>query len=223
MRRRRPEVVAQIEQVISDSSAGASGMHDLRTRHAGHMTFIEFHLTVSGRMTVSESHAICDRIEAALERAFDGARVTIHVEPDSDAMRPRSEMTTAAVARAATKSEPDLVRALQFQDLPRLCRRRDLQAQPFQDLAHLEDLLGIRLANFPVRSTGCLPALRGRCRPWPLPSRPPSSGCGPRPAPTSGSHCRKGGPRCASCASRRPDGRRFRRGCRTRSARRRAA
>ena len=55
---------------------------DQRTRHAGHMTFIEFHLTVSGQMTVSESHAICDRIEDALEAAIDGARVTIHVEPD---------------------------------------------------------------------------------------------------------------------------------------------
>jgi cation diffusion facilitator family transporter len=77
-----PEVVARIEEVIAGSSAGASGMHDLRTRHAGHTTFIEFHLTVSGRMTVSESHAICDRIEDALEAAIDGARVTIHVEPD---------------------------------------------------------------------------------------------------------------------------------------------
>jgi len=78
------EVVAQIEQVIAQSSAGASGMHDLRTRHAGHTTFIEFHLTVNGRMSVSESHAICDRIEDALEASVDGARVTIHVEPDPD-------------------------------------------------------------------------------------------------------------------------------------------
>ena len=77
-----PEVVARIEDVILGALAGASGMHDLRTRHAGHTTFIEFHLTVSGGMTVSESHAICDRIEDALEAAVDGARVTIHVEPD---------------------------------------------------------------------------------------------------------------------------------------------
>jgi cation diffusion facilitator family transporter len=81
------EVVKQIEDVIGQSSAGASGMHDLRTRHAGHTTFIEFHLTVSGRMSVSESHAICDRIEDALEAAVDGARVTIHVEPDAEASK----------------------------------------------------------------------------------------------------------------------------------------
>jgi cation diffusion facilitator family transporter len=76
-----PEVVAHIEEVIAASSTGATGMHDLRTRHAGHTTFIEFHLTVDGRMTVAQSHAICDRIEDALEAAIDGARVTIHVEP----------------------------------------------------------------------------------------------------------------------------------------------
>ena len=34
-------------------------------------------------MSVSESHDICDRIEDALEAAVDGARVTIHVEPDA--------------------------------------------------------------------------------------------------------------------------------------------
>lgn len=77
-----PEVVSQIERVIAEASSGASGMHDLRTRHAGHTTFIEFHLTVDGRMTVSESHEICDRIEEALDAELDGVRVTIHVEPD---------------------------------------------------------------------------------------------------------------------------------------------
>jgi len=77
-----PEVVARIREVVMGAATGASGIHDLRTRHAGHTTFIEFRLTVSGRMTVSESHAICDRIEDALEAAIDGARVTIHVEPD---------------------------------------------------------------------------------------------------------------------------------------------
>ncbi|MBA3479683.1 MAG: cation transporter [Lautropia sp.] len=86
-----PEVVTQIRQVIEAEAAGVAGMHALRTRHAGHMTFVEFHLTVSGRMSVWASHAICDRIEDALEAAIDGVRVTIHVEPDEradDAGRP---------------------------------------------------------------------------------------------------------------------------------------
>ena len=84
-----PEVVSRIREVIEATTAGAAGMHDLRTRHAGHITFIEFHLTVSGRMTVWESHAICDRLEEALEAVIDGARVTIHVEPDERALDSR--------------------------------------------------------------------------------------------------------------------------------------
>jgi divalent metal cation (Fe/Co/Zn/Cd) transporter len=32
-------------------------------------------------MTVEQSHAICDRLEAALMAEVDGVRVIIHVEP----------------------------------------------------------------------------------------------------------------------------------------------
>lgn len=36
-------------------------------------------------MRVAESHAICDRIEAALKEDVDGARIIIHVEPEEKA------------------------------------------------------------------------------------------------------------------------------------------
>jgi len=71
----------RIRETILDSAAGAIEVHDIRTRAAGPATFIEFHLVVDGAMTVTESHAICDRIEGALRRAVSGAQVTIHVEP----------------------------------------------------------------------------------------------------------------------------------------------
>ena len=59
--------------------------HDLRTRHAGRSTFVDFHLVVPGEMRVAEAHAICDRIEAALRADVEGAVVTIHVEPEAKA------------------------------------------------------------------------------------------------------------------------------------------
>ena len=37
---------------------------------------------VVGELPVAESHALCDRLEAALQHAIDGAQVTIHVEPE---------------------------------------------------------------------------------------------------------------------------------------------
>jgi divalent metal cation (Fe/Co/Zn/Cd) transporter len=57
----------------------------LRTRHAGRVTFIQFHLVVPGAMTVAESHDICDRIEAALKADMPEVVVTIHVEPEHKA------------------------------------------------------------------------------------------------------------------------------------------
>jgi cation diffusion facilitator family transporter len=74
-----------IRKIISDNASGAIEAHDVKTRQAGPATFIEFHLVVPGNMTVAEAHAICDRIEAALEDAVRGAQVLIHVEPEAEA------------------------------------------------------------------------------------------------------------------------------------------
>jgi divalent metal cation (Fe/Co/Zn/Cd) transporter len=74
--------LARIREIISTEGAGAVEAHDLRTRHAGPATFVEFHLVVPGEMTVFEAHEICDRVEAAIAGAIPEVRVTIHVEPE---------------------------------------------------------------------------------------------------------------------------------------------
>jgi cation diffusion facilitator family transporter len=80
-----PEMVSRIRGLISAHSEGALEAHDVRTRHAGSATFIDFHLVVPGEMTVSESHAICDRLEEVIEAEIEGAVVVIHVEPGDQA------------------------------------------------------------------------------------------------------------------------------------------
>lgn len=75
----------QIRGVISRNADGAIEAHDVRTRNAGRVTFIDFHLVVPGEMSVLDAHEICDRIERALKEAVDGALITIHVEPESKA------------------------------------------------------------------------------------------------------------------------------------------
>ena len=79
------EVARQIRQVISSNAEGAIEAHDVKTRAAGRVTFIEFHLVVPGSMTVAASHEICDRIELALTEAVPGSQVLIHVEPEAEA------------------------------------------------------------------------------------------------------------------------------------------
>jgi cation diffusion facilitator family transporter len=83
-----------IRDVISANSKGALEVHDLKTRIAGRATFIEFHMVVNAEMSVGESHAICDRIEEALQAEIPSVRVVIHVEPDDEAKLP---VGTAAV------------------------------------------------------------------------------------------------------------------------------
>jgi cation diffusion facilitator family transporter len=80
-----PAVVNRIRELVGDNAAGAIEAHDLRMRHAGRLTFVEFHLVVPGTMTVAESHAICDRIEEALRTEMQQLVITIHVEPEAKA------------------------------------------------------------------------------------------------------------------------------------------
>ena len=77
--------LARIRQIISEHAEGALEAHDIRTRHAGRMTFIEFHLVVPGEVPVNQTHDICDRIEAALRGHDEHSWITIHVEPESKA------------------------------------------------------------------------------------------------------------------------------------------
>ncbi len=80
-----PDVVERIRRLVGEHAEGALEVHDLRTRHAGRLTYLEFHLVVPGDMRVSESHDICDRIEAALRGEMQHLTITIHVEPEGKA------------------------------------------------------------------------------------------------------------------------------------------
>ncbi len=80
-----PETLSRIRDVIAAHADGALEAHDLRTRHAGRMTFVDFHLVVPGHLTVSDAHDICDRVERALKDEMEDSVVTIHVEPEDKA------------------------------------------------------------------------------------------------------------------------------------------
>lgn len=61
---------------------GVRNVHDLRTRHAGDRTFVEFHLEIDGNLTVDRGHQIGDAAEAAVAELLPGTvEVTGHLEP----------------------------------------------------------------------------------------------------------------------------------------------
>lgn len=86
---------ATIRAVIAQNTGAALEAHDVRTRHAGKVTFIEFHLVVPSSMTVEAAHDICDRLEAALKKAVAGAVVNIHVEPEYKAKHAGASVASA--------------------------------------------------------------------------------------------------------------------------------
>jgi cation diffusion facilitator family transporter len=80
-----PETLARIREIIATTADGAIEAHDLRTRQAGRMMFIDFHLIVPSSMSVAAAHDICDRLERAIKAEFPDAIILVHVEPDDEA------------------------------------------------------------------------------------------------------------------------------------------
>lgn len=73
-------IVAAIGRVAGEDAQ----YHALRTRRAGAVRFVDFHLLVPGSMTVQQSHDLCCDIEDAIRAELAGAQTTIHVEPRED-------------------------------------------------------------------------------------------------------------------------------------------
>lgn len=67
---------------IARSHAEVKDAHDLRTRSGGLTKFIQLHIELDPRLTLLEAHDIGDRIEEAIERAFPGAEIILHLDPE---------------------------------------------------------------------------------------------------------------------------------------------
>lgn len=75
-----PEVLRRIDVIAADWP-GITGHHEVKTRMAGHKTFISLHVELDGRQSLNEAHAIADALEHQLEQSITGAEVIIHLDP----------------------------------------------------------------------------------------------------------------------------------------------
>ena len=55
--------------------------HRLRTRRSGSRRLVDVHLVLYKDMHLDKAHAICDQVEAAIERELAPCDVIIHLEP----------------------------------------------------------------------------------------------------------------------------------------------
>jgi len=90
-------------------------IHRIRTRKSGAARFIDLHIVVDPAMTVSDSHAITEKMTSAVREKLSGADLTVHIEPcdglckkscasgcmlPSDERRSIQQAAAAAVKRA---------------------------------------------------------------------------------------------------------------------------
>ena len=90
---------AAIQTVMTQALTEALEVHDLRTRSAGHITFVTFHLIVPGSMPVARAHTLCDQLEQAIVNTLGEALVTIHVEPEYKAKYAKDTSASSAIRR----------------------------------------------------------------------------------------------------------------------------
>jgi ferrous-iron efflux pump FieF len=72
----------EIEKLVLQHKS-ARGLHDLRSRHSGTMTFIQLHLELDDDLSLLEAHKISDEVELSLLEAFPGSEIIIHIDPQS--------------------------------------------------------------------------------------------------------------------------------------------
>lgn len=59
------------------------GMHDLRSRRSGTVSFLQLHLELDDDLTLLQAHQISDEVEDSLREAYPGAEILIHIDPVS--------------------------------------------------------------------------------------------------------------------------------------------
>lgn len=63
---------------------GVRSVHDLRTRSAGLVQFIQLHVVLHPTMSLGRAHVIGDSVEAVIREAFPQAEVMVHIDPYDD-------------------------------------------------------------------------------------------------------------------------------------------
>ncbi|HEU4616707.1 MAG TPA: cation diffusion facilitator family transporter [Gammaproteobacteria bacterium] len=66
---------------IASAHPEVRGVHDVRTRSAGHTQFIQLHIELDPDMRLVEAHEISDAVELEVQKAFPLAEVLIHTDP----------------------------------------------------------------------------------------------------------------------------------------------
>lgn len=84
-----PDVVREIEQIVTTTSPRVRSYHHLRTRSSGSLRFVDCHVVFDDKILLTEAHLIGDLIEDAIRSLDDEARwvINIHLDPRDDSVK----------------------------------------------------------------------------------------------------------------------------------------
>ena len=73
----------EYEKIISETNKikGIANVHAVRIRSSGAGWFVDMHVTMDGKLTLSESHAVTEKVEKKAHSILPKSDVTVHVEP----------------------------------------------------------------------------------------------------------------------------------------------
>ena len=83
MDRELPNVEREKIGRIALAHSEVHGMHDLRSRRSGIVSFLQLHLELDDDLTLLQAHRISDEVEDSLKEAYPGAQILIHIDPVS--------------------------------------------------------------------------------------------------------------------------------------------
>jgi len=66
---------------VVEAVPGVRDCHQVRLRYSGPVLFIDLHVLVDGRQTLTQAHDLTEVIEEAIHQIVPGADVTVHAEP----------------------------------------------------------------------------------------------------------------------------------------------
>ncbi len=81
MDRELPDADRQRIRAIALAHPAVAAVHDLRTRAAGRLAFVQIHLEMDGDMPLRRAHEIADEVEAMIHAEFPHAEVITHQDP----------------------------------------------------------------------------------------------------------------------------------------------
>ena len=75
-----------VERVLETYRRSGVSFRAVRTRQAGRRSFVSLNVLVPGAWSVTEAHALADRLEREIQAAVPGSAVVTHIEPSGDSL-----------------------------------------------------------------------------------------------------------------------------------------